>query len=346
MTLSPTEAQPPELRRSGKLTRALRNGVIFTAALIGSAQLIGHLLPFPPVPSVATKYRYLAENRQRFDTLFIGSSRVFHQIDPKQFDAEVAALGGHTQSVNLAYDRIWPPETFYFLRRLLALRPPKLRYVFIELMPMDVNLDSRNDQTLRTAYWHDFPHTLLAWREILTAPRRPQWKWQTASQHAAIFLRWNMCLGRGAELLGARLSPKRSGRSPHWLKRTGFLPLNDKQIPAAELPGYLARVANLRRELPSNPVSPHFYEALNSVAAEVRGAGAEPIFLMTPSLGGENFTGLPAGVPVLAYNDPAKHPSLYEPDRRYDTWHLNEKGAAELTSLLARDFAAQQKWEH
>ena len=322
----------------------LLNAACFSAALVLTAFLVGRCLPFPRVPAIYPKYQYLAENRERFDTLFIGSSRVFHQIDPQQFDAEVAALGGRSQSVNLAYDSVWPPESFYFLRRLLDLRPPHLRWVFIELMDINVHLEERNDRTLRTAYWHDWRHTWLACRHIIASPHTAREKWRFATEHAAIFVRWNAGLGRGEELMRQTLLPGKPKRPPEWTARAGFLPENDRKIAPEELPRYLESVAFLRRELPQYPVSAHYFEALSDLAAEVRRAGAQPVFLITPSLSWrENFTGLPAGVPVFAFNDPAKYPTLYEPDRHFDTWHLNGKGAAELTGFLARQFAELQR---
>ena len=326
----------PTLRR---VAGGLLTGACFAAAFVASACLIGWCLPFPPVPSIAPKYRFLAENKARFDTIFVGSSRVYHQIDPQQFDAEVAALGGRTQSVNLAYAGLWPPESFYFLRRLLALRPPRLRWVFIEIMPIDVSLETRNEETLRTAYWHDARHTWLVWREIFRSARSPVEKWRLAAQHAIICGRCGVNLGRGSEALRERLLPGKARRPEAWLGRAGFQPENDRRIADAELPQYLQTVAELRAALSSYPASAHYFSALEGLVAEVRRAGAQPVFLLTPSLNpGENLTGLPAGVPFLAFNDPGKYPTLYEPDRHYDSWHLNEKGAAEFTSLLARRF--------
>ena len=83
-----------------------------------------------------------------------------------------------------------------------------------------------------------------------------------------------------------------------------------------------------------------YFSALEGLVAEVRRAGAQPIFLLTPSLDAdENLTGLPEGVPIFSFADPAQYPALYAPENHYDAWHLNEKGAAELTGLLARRFA-------
>ena len=326
----------PRLRR---VAGGLFSAACFAAAFVASAWLIGWGLPFPPVPSLAAKHRFLAENIARFDTIFVGSSRIYHQIDPQQFDAEVAALGGHTQSANLAYAGMWPPESLYFLRRLLALRPPRLRWVFIEIMPLNVNLEPRSEGTVRTAYWHDWRHTWLTLREIFRSTRAPAEKWRLAGQHAAICGRWSANLGRGAEALRERSLPGKPRRPEKWLGRAGFFPEGEGRISDADLPGYLQTVAQLRDTRSSYPASAHFFSALADVVAEVRRAGAQPVFLLTPSLDpGENLTGLPGGVPVLGFTDPAQYPALYEPDRHYDTWHLNGKGAAEFTSLLAHRF--------
>ena len=330
----------PDSSRFRRVARGLVPGACFAAAFVASAAIIGCWLPFPAVPAVSLKYRFLEKARAQFDTLFVGSSRVFHQIDPQQFDADVAALGGRTQSVNLAYDSVWPPESFYFLRRLLALRLPRLRWVFIELMPINVNLETRNDETLRTAYWHDWRHTWLTWRAIFSSPRRPAEKWRLAAEHAVIFVRWNVHLGRGAEALRERVLPAKPKRPPSWHDRAGFLPENDKHITDEELPQYLKTVARLRDSLPLRPANALYFSALEGLVAEVRRAGAQPIFLLTPSLDAdENLTGLPEGVPIFSFADPAQYPALYAPENHYDAWHLNEKGAAELTGLLARRFA-------
>lgn len=316
--------------------KPLLNGMCFVAGFLVATVLIGSLMPFPAVPEVGPKYRLLKEHRADVDTIFVGSSRIYHQIDPQQFDTEVAALGGSARSLNLAYDSLWPPESFYFTRCLLALRPPKLRWVFIELMALHPEIEARNDRTMRTAYWHDWRHTRIVWRSIFGSSESWAEKLRLATGHAAIFLRWNVNFGRGSEILPTI----KQERPAKWINRAGFLPENDRSISGDDLPRFLGTVAQLRASLPFHPVSPVYREALDDLVAEVRRAGAQPVFVLTPSLDWhENMTGLPAGIPIFSFNDPGKYPTLYEADRHYDAWHLNEKGAAEFTSLLARRFA-------
>ena len=59
---------------------------------------------------------------------------------------------GSGRSFNFGYDGMWPPESFYLLRQLLALRPAPAKWVVIDLMDINTQLDERNNSTLRMAY--------------------------------------------------------------------------------------------------------------------------------------------------------------------------------------------------
>ena len=50
-------------------------------------------LPVPKVPAVQAKLAHLAEHINDYDTLFLGSSRIYHQIIPSRFDELMARRG-------------------------------------------------------------------------------------------------------------------------------------------------------------------------------------------------------------------------------------------------------------
>ena len=74
---------------------------------------------------------------------------------------------------------------------------------------------------------------------------------------------------------------------------------------------------------------------------DVREAGAEPIFMLPPTVRVEEHlaAGLPPGMTVWEFDDPAQYPRLYLPELHYDPGHLNEAGAHEFTELLAQRLA-------
>src|SRR4051812_30071776 len=127
----------PEIAAAARPKFLTHLGAVVVGALtfVGTCRGIDRVLPFPAVPAVGPKYRYFAANRDNYDVLFLGSSRFYHQIIPREFDAAVEKLTGQRlRSFNAAYDAVWPPESYYYLRKLLELRPGKLRWVVIDAM--------------------------------------------------------------------------------------------------------------------------------------------------------------------------------------------------------------------
>lgn len=318
--------------------------MIFLATLLVSGWALGRGLPFPDVPDLAARLHYYEKHRDQFDTLFIGSSRFRHQIMPAAFDAEANAEGVATHSIDVGYAGMWLPESFYFLRQFLALKSTHLKWVVIEFMDYRFGHVDDEEPTVRTAYWHDARHTGMACRLVLETPMPLREKARLLARHIGLCGRHTMNLGRGSEWLQARWFPGRE-RGSRWAERGGFQPEEERAWTDWERAELARKVAAVTESLPELPVRPGFAVALRDIADDVRRAGAEPIFVLAPSVRpAENqVQGLPAGVTVLAFNHPAEYPQLYRWDLHFDTDHLNEKGAEEFTRLLAQRVVAEMK---
>ncbi len=328
-----------------RAAKGLLNGACFLAALAATALSLGRWLPFPDVPDIAPRFRYFAENKDRIDTVFVGSSRFRHQVIPRLFDEQTAALGTPTKSVNLGYSGMWPPENFYFLRQLLALRPPHLKWVFLSLIDGSTRMDERDAATLRTVYWHDWRHTCIAWRMVwASASLAPAEKRRLTLLHARIFLRQSLHLGGGAAWVEKRVKPAKIRRPPAWIEQRGFDPEPEPgTLTGPVLADYLEKLEKLRQSRPSAHFRPGLLEELRKIQAEVRAVGAEAIFVLPPTINpNENFTAPPAGLPALLFSDVHTYARLYEPELHHDAGHLNTRGAEELTRRLAERFAS---WE-
>jgi hypothetical protein len=323
------------------------NFPVALAAFFLMCALIHGRLTLPQVPVISEKLAWFARDRDEYDALFVGSSRFYHQIVPRQFDARVqAATGRPMRSFNAGCDGVWAPESFFFARQLLALKPAKLRWVFVELMDVNPNFDER-DPTVRLAYWHDWQHTRMAWEKTAeVAQAIPALKrWELYRGHGTYFFQQWVGMGRGSEALQARLAyqKKKNAKPPQWAAEEGFLAEPDTPMQGANLLDFEKRMVGLRKGLPIKKMPPVLTKAVGELIADIQAAGAEPIFVITQTLNPhENFTNVPEGIRLLAFNDPRIYPALYEVDTHYDGWHLNRKGAAIFTDLLADRFC--QPW--
>ena len=325
--------------------RVLLPAAVFLVALFASAWLLGQRLPFPSVPAIGERFQFFAENRDHYDTIFIGSSRFRHQIIPEEYDAHTKAGGIATRAINLGYSGMWPPESFYFVRQLLALKPAQLKWVVIELMDYRYGQVDVEKPTQRTAYWHDREHTALALRLMWELPLPTARRVELCVTHAWLGVRQFMHPGQGADWLQARLMPvKKKSKLPRWARQGGYESQEEVE-PWSEgaKASYARQVEAVRASLSPQTLRPGFAVALREIIGEVRRAGAEPIFVIAPTIRPEEnlVTGVPEDVTVFAFNRPDDYPILYEHTTHYDPGHLNEKGAREFTRLLAERFVQQ-----
>src|ERR1051326_6133873 len=111
--------------------RTFAYSILGLASFCVSAFSLHSLLPLPEVGGVSSKLRFLAAHRGEYDTIFLGSSRVYHGVSPAAFDAAMAAAGRRAHSYNLGIDGMLPPGTFYFIDQLLGAEPRGLWGDFI-----------------------------------------------------------------------------------------------------------------------------------------------------------------------------------------------------------------------
>src|SRR6185369_6903750 len=97
--------------------------LISVASFCATALGLRVFLPAPQIDGISSKIQFIREHRDEIDTLFIGSSRAYHGINPRVFDATTAAAGAPTHSYNFGVDAMLPPETFYVVDQILAAKP-------------------------------------------------------------------------------------------------------------------------------------------------------------------------------------------------------------------------------
>ena len=315
-------------------------------------------LPWPEMDEISGKLAYFSRHKDEFDTIFLGSSRTYRGVFPKPFDAAMKKNGVETHSFNLAIDGMMVPESFFFLEKVLEMKPAGLKRVVCEMTPFRVKIDPVARGMARSVYWHDWLRLKWLLRDLwenppekvihpirwLPKPLRP---WQLAVTHINLCLKNYGNLGRGFDFLNRhRLDTveavavlEKSYGTPRFgcmaSYRKGFMD-------GKELRDYETKLAKLRTGKPTKgDAGPGVRKSTARAVELIRQAGAEPVFMITTTLNPTRdfFPNQKDAPRVLPFNDPARYPLLYQVDHRVDAEHLNNKGAKEFTLLLAEELA-------
>lgn len=316
------------------------------------------LLPFPEIDVVSAELRFFQEHRDEFDTVFLGSSRIHHQVSPAIFDRAMREAGHPTRSFNFGINGMLPPESGYVLERLLRTKPRRLKWVFIELDELESRRIRKAGASRRSLYWHDWQRTSLVLRKVLD-DYRPEdglslptriggifTPGQENSQardlfffHGALFAKNFANIGRKSDLtwwssyFGKKAAPPKDlGHDDD-----GYVP-QIRKMSKAEAGAYEAELERAVARADFSRVSPATEQAYRQWADEIRKTGATPIFLVTPTtaqtkLRFRSESGI-AGA-VMPFNDAKDYPQLYRNEIRFDADHLNSTGAEEFTRLIA-----------
>jgi hypothetical protein len=340
------------------MNRAIRPALLAAAAAAGFAALCAVLTAaIAPAPADSVlRADWLRANGERFDTVFLGSSRTVRQVMPATFDAAMAERGPATHSFNLGTAGMRAPEDAFVLERALAGRSAPLRFVFVECNPVRLGIPLQDRGTMRAVYWHDMARVHVLWNRVWAhpslAPDGP-YGMRVLLGHLGEFadhLRhwvWNASrMGRAPDMIEPLLSSAaRPMRTPGlaWLgpSRDGYHPGRARPpMQGEELADYERELATALREgKPDHYGDTESQAELARKRALAERFGARLVLVAPPTIG-EAFAPLPeSGFVFLDFSDPRRYPELFAAGNRNDRDHLNRAGALLYSRLLARELA-------
>ena len=356
------EAPAPH-KPTGRKTvmRALTNTGIGAAAFLITCIILRAVLPFPEIDDgVSEKFRFFAKHKDEFDTLFVGSSRVYFQISPAIFDRVTRESGLPTHSFNFGIGGMYLPETSYLLEQILSLKPRNLKWVFIEYDEVQTKWSPENQTSRRALYWADWNRVSLLLRQLtdtgndspglpnpaklrdIVVCQKDEKNTRSLLAFYATQLEKNYTnVARAADVFDYFLSRDTRERRARYLgvASDGYITRPNRMFPN-QVAAYERELAAAMAQTGAHPLSPYAEDAYRQCAQEVRKIGAAPIFLVTPSTTQINVATESAGVTgvVMAFNNPRTYPSLYRSNVRRDGQHLTKSGAEEFTHIVAANF--------
>lgn len=81
------------------------------------------------------KQAYYEANKNNINTVFLGSSLTFRQVNNHLFDSLNTASGNYTRSLNLGFDGCQPAESYEVFNYLLTNKSDSLKTLIVELTP-------------------------------------------------------------------------------------------------------------------------------------------------------------------------------------------------------------------
>jgi hypothetical protein len=288
----------------GRPVAALLNVVVFVLVL--ALVLRGERRVFEGLPGFsleeqgppAIKAEHLRRHGDEIDLLFLGSSRVYRQLNPAVFDARLAELGWPLRSYNYGLPGVRFYELLYLAERLIEERPPALRWLVLELADPRPPLESANLLNRRSIEWHTAAVTTLAVRDALDSGGALRGRLEDAGQHVSGLVLRCGNLGLGTPALVTRFWP--SGPSED-LVPTGFLPFDIDPSPStprrraeflAELQARPRLLQERVREIRPGPERPRLparsARVVQDLVERLRAVGIEPLFLLLPPADRDN----------------------------------------------------------
>ena len=328
------------------LARRLALCVIAAGGFLAMAAILHRALP-NAVPEVTPKLDYLKAHRDDYDTLFVGSSRVYHGITPRVFDSVTAAAGKPTRTFNLGINGMQPPESLYVLREVLAMHLPHLRRVFLEIASVGPPPDI-NNLTMRDIHWRDnqslvdgarraflnakSAHGLAAFQQLGND------LWSSGLTYAQN--QWN--IGRLDLTTQLNKVANRLGDVMLGPSSDGYLPVSHPLAPES-LQTLQRNLKAMRdgtlKERETDPLNEEAYVRIKNLLAK---QGIELVLISAPETvkNYHAWVDAPPGLRLLRFDDPQKHPELYVPEHRLDSDHVNDAGAQIFTRELAQQYLA------
>jgi hypothetical protein len=317
------------------------------AAFLATSGLVHSFLP-PMIPKgIAAKLKYFTEHKDEFDTVIVGTSRLYYSASPEIFDATTRENGVPTHTFNFGIDGMHPPENFYVLEQILKTKPRNLKWVLLELGDIQTRWDNIL-VTQRAVYWHDWPRTMLTMKKALNPRGNANWfikitrLWLAKRDfisNLALFAKQFCEVGRAWDRLPSaereRYADAASELGPHG---DGYRWAGDA-MSAERAVSFQQRLADEISGATQKYLDPATESGYRHSAVQIRAAGATPVFVVTPIIfqTTSRFQRSPPA-PIIAFNDARKYPQFYDVKIRIDDGHLTRPAAENFCRALAQEF--------
>jgi hypothetical protein len=361
-----------DLRKSAALImQFIGYALVFLTVLAVSAYLLHPVLRGSVTYDLGmldAKLAHYDAHKDEYDVLFIGSSLTLRQVDTPALEAAMAKKSCKIKPYNLGIAAAKLEEIDYMLDHVLAQKPDRLRLIVLSRpFSAPVKFGGVSD---RARYFSDTEGTAQRFANIANDVYQGPKQWVRYGVAAGFFGYEHLNIGLLSRIafpdaFAASATDTEVTPTNQWaiVDNGGFLSLDrelreDKDL-QKRIDDFGYKAADFEQmlkkgQLPlkeSDKTMPEIQRrgvllADLALKAEAQGIDAGILLFPTPSAGFKNEYNIAQGFkdkapdsPVFSAADPAQYPQFWSSDVWFDQGHMNEKGANELTAVLADQMA-------
>lgn len=300
------------------------------------------------------KMQWFHHVQENVDVVFLGSSHVYRQLDPTLFDLQRGTADTTLRSVNMGALGMGLNEESFLLRQLLNDPPPHLRWIVMEALPYDLELQNENDFGLRRLEWHDSALTFPLLWSIWNSDLPKEEKHSLMKRHFEHWWRRTLNFARGFNAVAHQFdAPFSMANRPNLgANQDGymFLEMATATPQSRGMRGRFlqdpSRLLQAARDLPllkpGGQADKNLRDLVLAMEQQAAQHGIGIVWWLHPNL--ERHVGwrqmkLDGDIRYLiAHDDPKRFPQFYQRKWRFDLYHLNRKGSELLTKLFTTEF--------
>lgn len=299
---------------------------------------------------IGYKRKYLIQNKGRYNTLFLGSSKTHNQIIPEVFDQKAREKNLNISSYNFGISGLLPLESLNIYENLITNDSVNIKNAFIELDWIEtINYENLN-QT-RSFYWlnkNNYSVSINSIKKSSVPLKRKIWGY---FHYSLDFLENTLNIGKVQEFFKFKETENNQIFSVtdtnHIFK--GYMPLYDtvKNIAVKQYSDVIndakMSVENfkiLSNKTPSKP----FVEKLQEIINISKKKGINVYFIIPLQWKYYQYQEILSaanninGAEIIYLFDPIKFKEMYSPSNFADPNHLNFKGALLYTEEIFKYF--------
>jgi len=335
------------------MKKIILKGGIFLVIILIILWLLNEMLPFSwGNRMLHTKVEYLNKdnNKQKFNSFFLGSSTTYRHIIPSLFDSLLQEQ--RLVSFNLGTDGCYPTHIYNILENVLKESNEDIKYIFVTISTFDPLPETRFHST-KTKYFTKLKWYYQELKYLFYLEADNKKKADLLRKYSITYWENIFKINMRRDVINYIVGKGKFGESVLGKNKDGYRKLPGKiteiEWMAKTIPKFVGKTkrswSTVKKDQ-SNYNKGHL-DLIENLITKSKENGTHLVFILPPARYAHHATenydqiyslyGAIDEKHKIELCDPAKYPTLYNSEYYWDASHFNSKGARIYTRLLGEE---------